>query len=160
MKYIVTFLILFVNWLIWSGMFDSFHVSLGVISCGIVTFMSHDLFFGSGKFHFGHVTEFIRFVLYIPWLLYQIILSNIHVAYLVLHPKMLIEPSMITFETILKKDISIVTFANSITLTPGTITIDIKDGKYFVIHCISRKVADDLLSGEMERKIARIFGEN
>jgi len=160
MKYIVTFLILFVNWLIWSGMFDSFHMSLGVISCSVVTFMSHDLFFGSGKFHFRHITEFIRFLLYIPWLLYQIILANIHVAYLVLHPKMPIEPSILTFETILKKDISLVTFANSITLTPGTITMDIQDGKYFVIHCISRKVADDLLSGEMERKISRIFGED
>lgn len=160
MKYIVTFLILFVHWLIWSGMFDSFHVSLGVVSCAIVTFMSHDLLFGTGKFSSWHMSVFFRFFGYIPWLLYQIILSNIHVAYLVLHPKMLIEPSMITFETKLKKDISIVTFANSITLTPGTITIDIKDGKYFVIHCISRKVIDDLLSGEMERKIARIFEED
>jgi len=122
--------------------------------------MSHDLFFENGKFQFSYITEFIRFALYIPWLIYQIILSNIHVAYLVLHPKMPIEPSIITFETTLKKEMSIVAFANSITLTPGTITMDVHDGKYFVIHCISRKVADDLLSGEMERKIARIFGEN
>lgn len=160
MKYIITFLILFLNWVIWSGMFDAFHLSLGVISCGLVTFISHDLFIKSERFTSRHVLEFFRFIKYIPWLMYQIILSNIHVAYLVLHPKMPIEPSMVTFETKLKKDFSLVAFANSITLTPGTITVDIQEGKYFIVHCISRKVSEDLLTGDMERKIAAIFEED
>ncbi len=160
MKYIITFLILFLNWVIWSGMFDAFHLSLGVISCGLVTFISHDLFIKSDRFTTRHVLEFFRFIKFIPWLMYQIILSNIHVAYLVLHPKMPIEPSMVTFETKLKKDISLVAFANSITLTPGTITVDIQEGKYFIVHCISRKVLEDLFTGDMERKIAAIFEED
>jgi multicomponent Na+:H+ antiporter subunit E len=51
---------------------------------------------------------------------------------------------------------SLAVFANSITLTPGTITADIKDGEYYV-HALSKKVADDLLTGEMENKVAEIF---
>lgn len=159
MKYIITFFILFLNWVIWSGMFDAFHLSLGVISCLLVIYMSHDILFTREKFTSKHLIEVIRFIKYIPWLLYQIVLSNIHVASLVLNPKMPIDPQLIRFKAKLKKNISVVTFANSITLTPGTITADIK-GEEFYVHCISKKVADDLLTGEMENKVAYIFMED
>ncbi len=158
MRYAITFLVLFLNWIIWSSMFDALHLLLGVISCIIVTFMSHDLLFRGERFSARYIIEFIRFIKYIPWLLYQIILSNIHVAYLVLHPEMPIEPKLIRFKSKLKKDISLVVFANSITLTPGTITADIKDGEYHV-HCLDKKVADDLLTGDIEERVAHIFGE-
>ena len=75
-----------------------------------------------------------------------------------LHPRMPIDPSIIQFETKLSSDIALSTLANSITLTPGTITIDIRDGKYFV-HALTRVVADDLLSGEMENRVAYIYTE-
>lgn len=159
MKYIATFLALFLNWILWSGMFDAFHLSLGVISCVLVTFMSHDLLFSSEKFSSRHLTELTRFIRYIPWLSYQIVSSNIHVAYLALHPGMPIEPSIITFRTRLKKDISLAALANSITLTPGTITVEIREREYYIVHCISKKVADDLLTGEMENRVAHIFEE-
>lgn len=159
MKYVITFLFLFANWVIWSGMFDAFHLSLGVISCLIVAFMSHDILFAGSKISFLHLAIAFRFIKYIPWLLWQIILSNIHVAGLVLSPKMPIEPHMIKFKTRLKKNISLATFANSIILTPGTITADIADGEVLV-HCISKKVADDLLTGEMENRVAHIFMED
>jgi len=71
----------------------------------------------------------------------------------------LIDPHIIRFRTKLKRDLSLMTFGNSITLTPGTITVDIQDG-HFYVHSIDRKVADDLLSGEMEEKVARIFLED
>ena len=63
-----------------------------------------------------------------------------------------------SFKTKLESDISFVTLANSITLTPGTITMEIDEGE-FVIHALSRKVADDLNTGEMEDRIAHIFME-
>ena len=69
-----------------------------------------------------------------------------------------IEPQILTFKTKLESDISSVTLANSITLTPGTITIDIKDGVFYV-HALSKKVADDLNAGEMEDRVAHIFME-
>lgn len=104
--------------------------------------------------------EAFRFTKYIFWLIYQIILANIHVTYLVLHPKMPIEPSLVSYRTKLKKDISLVTFANSITLTPGTITADIREGQYYVVHALSRKTAEDLMTGDMEKRVAHIFRED
>ncbi len=159
MRYITTFIILMANWVIWSGMFDIFHLALGVISCMIVAFLSHDILFAGKEISFSHLVTAYRFIKYLPWLLYQIFLSNMHVAFLVLNPNMPIEPHMIKFKTRLKKSISLTTFANSIILTPGTITADITDGEVLV-HCISKKVADDLLTGEMEDRVAHIFMED
>ncbi len=159
MRYIATFIILFLNWIIWSGLFDAFHLSLGVISCLIVTFMSHDLLFKRKEFRAGDITEIFRFIMYIPWLIYQIVLSNIHVTKIVLKPDMPINPEVVSYKLKLKKDISIATFANSITLTPGTITAEIVDGE-FLVHCIDKKVADDLYTGEMENRIAHVFAED
>ncbi len=158
MRYFIVFSILFLNWVIWSGKLDAFHISLGFISCGIVTFMSHDLFLNRKELSPKITVEFIRFIKYIPWLMYQIVMSNIHVASLVLKPGMPIDPKIIRYKTKLKSDIALATFANSITLTPGTITADISDGEY-IVHALSKKVADDLMTGEMEDKVAHIFGE-
>ena len=160
MRYIITFIILFSCWVIWSGIFDAWHLTLGVISCSIVTYISSDLLFKREKFRSKDRVEVIRFIKYIPWLIYQIILANIHVAYLVLSPRMPIQPSLITFPTKLKKGISLLTFANSITLTPGTITADIRGGGYYVVHALDRKVADDLLTGAMEDRVAHVFEED
>ncbi|MDY6844380.1 MAG: Na+/H+ antiporter subunit E [Thermodesulfobacteriota bacterium] len=99
-----------------------------------------------------------RFLAYIPWLIYQIVMSNIHVAALALNPKLPIDPQIIRFTVKLETDISWVTLANSITLTPGTITMDIMNGEFYV-HALSKKVAEDLDTGEMEDRVAHIFME-
>ncbi len=159
MKYVITFIILFINWVIWSGLLDAFHLSLGVISCLLVTFMSHEFLFKRKEFKVSDIVEAYRFIMYIPWLIYQIILSNIHIAKIVLKPDMPIDPQVVRYKTRLTKDISIVTFANSIILTPGTITADIIDNELYV-HCLDKRVADDLMTGEMEERVARVFGED
>jgi multicomponent Na+:H+ antiporter subunit E len=158
MRYFVLFSVLFLHWILWSGKFDAFHLSLGVISCALVTFLSHDLYMVRKKFSPKIIVEAFRFIKYVPWLFYQIVMSNIHVASLVLSPGMPIDPKIIRYKTRLKTDIALVTFANSITLTPGTITADINEGE-FIVHALSKKVADDLMTGEMEDKVAYIFEE-
>lgn len=157
MKKLLLFGLLFVIWMVWSGMFDAFHLSLGAISCALVTFMTHDLVFRHKSYPHAF-QEIIGFLTYLPWLLYQIVLSNLHVAYLVLSPKMPIDPQLVKFKSGLKKDVSHLVFGNSITLTPGTITADIRDGEYYV-HALSKKTAEDLLSGDMEKRVAHIFME-
>lgn len=159
MKYIIVFIMLFVSWVIWSGLFDAFHLALGFISCLIVTYMSADMLFKRKEFKAADITKTFRFIAYIPWLFYQIMLSNIHVARIVLSPDMPIDPEVVIYKTTLKKDISITTYANSITLTPGTITADIINGDMY-IHCLDKKVADDLMTGEMEDRVAHVFGED
>jgi multicomponent Na+:H+ antiporter subunit E len=158
MRYFVLFSVLFLHWILWSGKFDAFHLSLGVISCALVTFLSHDLYMERKKLSPKIIVEAFRFIKYVPWLFYQIVMSNIHVASLVLSPGMPIDPKIIRYKTRLKTDIALVTFANSITLTPGTITADINEGE-FIVHALSKKVADDLMTGEMEDKVAYIFEE-
>lgn len=160
MRYLLTFLILFAHWIIWSGIFDAYHLTLGVISCVIVTYTSHSLLFERKEFRASHITEAIRFMKYFIWLFYQITLANIHVMKIALSPRMpeLIDPHIIRFKTKLKKDISLVTFANSIILTPGTITVIIEDGYYYV-HALDRKVAEDL-PGEMEERVGHVFLED
>lgn len=159
MAFIVTFIILVVFWIFMSGFFDLWHFPLGIIACALVAYMSHDLLFKDIRSKNKHI-EVIRFIKYLFWLLYQIVLANLHVAYLALHPNMprLIDPHIIKFKTKLKKDISLVTFANSITLTPGTITILIKEGHYYV-HAIDRSVAESL-PGEMEKRVGHIYMED
>jgi len=155
----ITFLILFGIWLLLSGRLDLFHITLGILSCMIIAFYSCDLLFAH-PIHRTMPVIWFRFCMYIPWLLYQIFLANIHVMRLVLHPKMrdLIDPKIITFESRLKSDMSLVTFANSITLTPGTITVYVSVYGRFSVHIIDQ-ASGEPLPGEMERRIAKVFGE-
>ena len=159
MAFTVTFIFLFIFWILMSGRFDYFHLSLGIISCAIVAHASHDLLFKDIRAKKRHI-EVIRFIKYLPWLLHQIVLANIHIAYLALHPRMLklIDPHIIRFKTRLKKDLSLLTFGNSITLTPGTITVLIKEGHYYV-HAIDRFVAEGL-PGDMEKRVGHIYMED
>ena len=154
---IATFLILFGFWVLLSGKYDFFHLTLGVICSLLVAFLNHDLLFANARVGDAKVI-FQRFIAYIPWLLYQIVSSNIHVALVALSKNKPIDPRIIRFKTKLESDISWVTLANSITLTPGTITMDIKDGEFFV-HALDKKVADDLHAGEMEDRVAHVFME-
>ncbi|MCP4599402.1 MAG: Na+/H+ antiporter subunit E [Proteobacteria bacterium] len=156
MRFVIVFIILFAFWLLFSGHYDIFHMSLGVICSALIAVVSGDLMILDMEPH-NRIVKTRRFIIYIPWLIYQVVLANIHVAYLVLNPNE-IHPRIIHFKTKLKSDFSMVAFANSITLTPGTITMDIIDGEFYV-HALSKKVADDLETGEMEHKVAHVFLE-
>jgi len=158
MKFFFTFIILFIHWVVWSGLFDVFHLSLGVISCGLVLLMSKNMMFQRESFS-DFPKECVKFFKYFFWLYWETILSNIHVLKIVFAHDMTekINPKVVKFKSFLKKDSSLVTFANSITLTPGTVTIVIKDGVYYV-HAIDEAVAESL-PGDMEMKSGEIFDE-
>lgn len=155
----LTFLIMFSVWVLLSGRFDFFHITLGVLSCSIVSLYSWRFLFPSPDLKELPKLWF-RFIRYIPWLLYQVLVANVHVMYLALHPNMmeLIDPKIIIFRSRLKSDMALVTLANSITLTPGTITVYITTFGDVAFHVI------DVESGKslpwiMDARIAEIFGE-
>lgn len=154
-----TFIIMFVLWIVLSGRFDAFHLGLGLVSCSIVAYISGDLLFYSPRVK-GLFVSLMRFARYIPWILYQIFLANLHLLYLTFHPRMmdLIDPKIIKFRSKLKSDLALVTFANSITLTPGTITVSVSINGDFSVHAID-KASGEPLPGEMEARIAKTFGE-
>jgi len=157
--FFLTFIILFGVWILLSGLFDVFHLSLGVISCLMVAYFSGDLLFPSPSLK-RLAFLFPRFMKYVPWLLFQVFLANLQVLYLAFHPKMmaLIDPKIIEFRSRLKSDTALVTFANSITLTPGTITVSASIYGDFRVHAIAGAFAV-ALPGEMEARVAEAFGE-
>jgi multicomponent Na+:H+ antiporter subunit E len=156
--FLLTFLIMGFVWALFSGKFDPFHLGLGLGSCLIVAAFSGDLLFPAG-IKPAFIIHWLRFAGYIPWLFYQILLANLHVLNLVFHPRMmaLIDPKIIEFDSQLTSDISRTTFANSITLTPGTITVNVSVLGKYTVHCID-EISGRSLPGEMEARIAKIFG--
>ena len=162
---VVQFVILLVFWLLLSGRYDAREIIFGVISAALVTLLTNDLFYSvlqrgerlRTKFR-QVLLQMWRFLLYLPWLVLQIIMANVQVAYLVLHPKMPIEPVLLLFRTRMRKGISQVTLGNSITLTPGTITASLDSGNY-IVHTLKPPLASGLVEGKMQGRIARVYLE-
>lgn len=157
--FVLSFSILFVLWVVFSGRFDGFHLVMGVVSSALVAAISGDLMFSSREPR-GVFGLWLRLAGYVPWLIVQIFKANLHVMYLVFHPKMidLINPKIIRFESRLGGDYARMLFANSITLTPGTITVDVTALGRFSVHCIDDPSGQSL-PGKMEEKIAAVFRE-
>ena len=153
---LATFAILFFFWLVFSNHFDSLHLGLGVVCCALVAVLSYDLLFPNVQSP-SWLRQVWRFCLYIPWLLREIVAANFHVVYLVFRPGQ-IRPQVIRFRTRLKSDMARVAFGNSITLTPGTITLDIQDGEFHV-HALSAKAAQSVVTGDMESRVRQVFLE-
>ncbi len=158
-SFVISFLILLLFWVVFSGRFDLFHISLGMISCAIVSWFVSDLSIPNPR-PMGILRLWFNFFLYIPWLIWQILLANFHVMSLVLSPNMMerIDPHILRFRSRIRDELGLVTFANSITLTPGTITVHISAYGDLSVHAIDKDSAA-ALPGEMEERVARIFGE-
>ena len=164
MFYLTNFILLFLTWLMLSGKFDLFHMAMGAFSSLLVTIISNDILFKQKKNGLSRrLGEAMRFIVYCFWLLYQIVIANFHVVALALSPKFMannFHPRIFTFKTSLKSDFAKFVLANSITLTPGTVTIRI-DKDIFFIHAISKKAAGDLPQhesmSEMEKRVAWVF---
>ena len=157
MSFLITTIVMFAFWILLSGEFTFILITSGVVASLITAYLSHDIFVGKAdlKTETGRV---FKFIVYIPWLLWEIILANVEIAYLVLNPKPLVDPQIVRFKNDLKTDLGIVTLAHSITLTPGTVTVD-ANREEFVIHAIWQKSAEGIISGEMQRKVKKIEGE-
>ncbi len=158
LSFSITFILMFGTWIVLSGKFDALLLWLGGLSSFVVAWYFYDLLFPA--FENAYAKTFFRFCRYTPWLLLEIIKANFHLLKLAFHPRMkeLIDPHIITFKTNLKSDIAITTLANSITLTPGTITVTADRDGVFRVHAID-KASADALPGKMLEKVANIFGE-
>lgn len=91
-----------------------------------------------------------------PGFAWQIFLSALHVARVVLDPRLPVRPRLVTCRTRLRRDISRIAFAQAVTLTPGTLTVDLRGGD-FLLHCLDEASAERILDGSLERQVARIF---
>ena len=158
-SFILTFLICFATWIVLSGRLDFFHLALGVVACAIVARLSSTILIARGGVE--HLPrQWFRFVCYVPWLLYQVFLANMHVMALAFNPRLIevIDPRIIRFKSKLQRPMSLFIFAKSITLTPGTITVFVSMTGEFTVHVID-EYSGLSLPGEMEEKVADLMGE-
>jgi multicomponent Na+:H+ antiporter subunit E len=140
--------ILFGFWLTLSGHFTPLLLSFGVGSCVLVVYLSNRM--DSVDHEPIPLSAMGRLMAYVPWLLKEIFVANLAVAKIILDPKLPISPRMVVFHGTQETDVGRAVFANSITLTPGTITTGVH-GQEFQIHALS---AADLKGGE-EREMDR-----
>ena len=100
-----------------------------------------------------------RPVLYLPWLMWEILKSNLAVAKVVLSPDMPIRPRLIKVKASQQTELGKVIHANSITLTPGTITLDVREDT-FLVHALTKESADGTMSGVIDRKVTALEGRH
>jgi len=162
---ILRFAALYGFWIILSGRFEVKYLIMGAVSAFIVMYLTQDLAQPDGPKQvrgglrdYSIVSGIGNFFLYFFWLMWSVAQSNLQVAYIVLHPKLPIQPGLLRLRTKLRNRTGHIILANSITLTPGTITIDFDDGDYSV-HALVPGAAQSLLDAKMQSKLERIFGE-
>jgi multicomponent Na+:H+ antiporter subunit E len=161
----VEFILLFVFWIFLSGRTQLKYLIIGLFAAGLVTFLTNDYIYNSNRGADKDLgTRFVllsglRWIKYMPWLVWAIIKANIQVAVIILKRQLPIDPTMLQFKTTLKKKASLVTLANSITLTPGTITVLLENNTY-IIHSLVRECAGDIETAVMQNKAGEIFEDN
>jgi len=146
---ILTAVILFALWLVLSATYDPAHVIVGAVVSALVAWLNPAL---------PHMRRLSWFavVAYQPWLFGRILKSGLHVSRLILDPKLPISPELVRHKTKFTRDGELVVLGNSITLTPGTITVEVAPGE-LVIHAIDEESRKGLVDGSFEAKIAGVF---
>ena len=153
------FVLLFITWCAFSGLYDVYHLSLGVMSSLWVAAISNQIALsnpaGPDK---GVIRLSFQTVGYLAWLLGQILRANLQVLKLSFSSNLesKLSPKIVEFRTSLNNDFSRFLLAHSITLTPGTVTIRL-DGDLYVVHALTEEMAH-AVPGEMESRLVKIFG--
>ena len=147
-KSFTLFIVLFAFWLLMSGYYTPLILSLGVISCLLCVYLTI-----KGKFLDNETLPiyfFPRLIQYTLWLIKEILKSNIQTAKVIIMKSE--EPELFSVKATQKTNEGKVTYANSITLTPGTVTTQIKND-IFEVHALTKDFGDDVRSSEMDKMV-------
>jgi multicomponent Na+:H+ antiporter subunit E len=143
---------LMVSWVLWSGIYKPLLLWLGLFSCLLSVWLAQRMGF------FRHPMS-LRTLLRLPahwfWLLGEIVRSSVEVARVVLSPSLPISPTVVELTTTEASDAGKVILGNSITLSPGTVTIDVHEDR-LLVHCLTQHSAAQLRDPEAQRRIARL----
>jgi multicomponent Na+:H+ antiporter subunit E len=146
---------LLVFWLGLSGHYTALLIGLGAVSVIGVVVLSHRMHMDDAEGHPIHLL--IGAMTYWPWLAWEIAKSAWTVARIILDPKLPISPTLIRVKPSQKTGVGVTTYANSITLTPGTISVEV-DHREILVHALTRAGAKDLEEGVMDRRVRRFEG--
>ncbi|MEP0202224.1 MAG: Na+/H+ antiporter subunit E [Halioglobus sp.] len=155
MRILLTLLLWFTAWLLWSGMFKPLLIGLGVVSCLLVLVLSRRMGFFKQEVFSLHLTW--RLLPFWGWLGKELIIANLQVARVVLSRHMPISPTVIRLQALSSDPVGQAILGNSITLTPGTVTVDDHEGE-LLVHCLTQEGADALIEGDMNRRVAAVSG--
>jgi len=147
------FVALAVLWLLLSGHYTALLLTLGVVSCVFIVFISQRLAVVDPESVPLHMSW--RLPGYWLWLLVEIFKANLDVTRRILDPKLPIDPRLFEIDATQTTDLGRVIFANSITLTPGTISTDVR-GSRIQVHALSAEGERGVRSGEMDRKVTAL----
>lgn len=151
----LVFVVMLGFWIVIDAQLDFESIMIGIIAVISIMYLNRDLAFSSreiGKVNTVYLWHFIKLV---AFLMVEVVKSNIQVAKIVLHPKMPIQPSFVTIPVKPKKDFHKVVYGNVITLTPGTLTVDVtKDG--YIIHTLTDETKFGLKDNPMEERVMQL----
>jgi multicomponent Na+:H+ antiporter subunit E len=160
MRYVTVFILSMIFWLMLTFEFTIPNLIVGAVS-SLLTSVFFTRFFVKNVYKLIQPKRYFWFLVYLFVFIWECIKANIDVAYRVLHPKMPIRPGIVKVRTTLKSDLAKMLLANSITMTPGTISVDIIDD-YLYIHWIyissdDPEVYTEIITGAFEKYIKRII---
>jgi len=144
-------LALFVIWLLLTESYSPAHVALGLAASFGVALVNTD----AGRYP-GVAIRWLQLLPFFPWLFGRILISGLHLSFLILHPKLPISPALVRYRTKLGHEPGIVLLGNSVTLTPGTVTADAQTDE-LIVHAMDDESLYDLQSLRLERKVADVF---
>lgn len=148
--------LLYVFWFLLSGHTEPLILGFGAVSCALVVFIAHRMDVIDHEGHPSHLSS--KIIPYWAWLCWEIVKSNMDVAKVILSPKLPITPVMFKTRANQARELGQVIYANSITLTPGTVTVNLEDG-ILEVHALTIEGANGVLSGDMDRRICQLRGE-
>ena len=148
-------LVLFGAWLLLSFYFQPLLIGFGIASCLFVLLIARRMDLVDHEGHPIHLGW--RVVTYWVWLTWEIVKSNIDVARRIVDPKLPIDPVLVRVKTSQRTELGQVIYANSITLTPGTVSVQVADG-VILVHAVASEMADDLEDGAMDRRVTGMEG--
>ena len=149
--------ILFALWLVLSWHFTPLFLFFGVVTCSIAVLVAVRM--GNVDREAIPVDLVWRATTYLPWLVWEIFKSNVRVARIILSPRIRVDPSIVHFRASQRTDLGRFIYANSITLTPGTVTTGIV-GDDFEVHAIVQEEIDGSEENIMNRRVAQLEGED
>ncbi len=157
-RFILTISLLFILWMLLSGhLHDPLLLSLGAFSCLMTAWLTHRLNLANRDL------STLRFNLnlpkFLPWFFIEIIKSNLHICKLILQPKLDIDPEIINVPVSEHNHVAKAVYANCITLTPGTYSLDINTD-HIIVHALTAEIAEELQEGEMGKRILTLQSKN
>lgn len=155
MRRAVSILVLMAFWLVITGSVKVLDLAVGAILAVGVTWWS-DRVLWSEEDEPLSARAWLRLPGYLLYLVREIFVAAVYVAERVIDPRIGIAPTLHTHRVAFTRDSARVAFANSITLTPGTITLDV-EGDTYTIHCLHESFSDAISSGDLERRVSRTF---